>query len=140
MKNRGYNMKKELDFERIALAVYENPNRKQAAGRLGVTERTLYTYLQNCEVQAALKLLRYTAMDERRKALAECESAAIQTICAVMQSDTASNADKLRAAGMILQFGRDAAKDAESIETDALEAIQGAERKEGERNGVVFFP
>lgn len=120
----------------IALAIFESPTRAKAAEGLKISERTLYDYLQRYDVQAAIQALYSDLITERAKRLHELHADALEVIRQTMLDENARTADRLKAACIVLNLGRDALRDAEQYAGAACDALRDA----AERSAMPSFP
>lgn len=128
-----------IDVQKVAAAIYASRTRKEAARILGVSERVIFDYLKNCEVQAALKLIRFEVYAKTVEQASGAVSDSLAALREIVKSEEAANPDKIRAAGMLLQFGRETFRDLSAAESAALETLQRSEEAEDERNGILHF-
>lgn len=118
-------MKQKTD-EEIAAALLECSTKSEAAERLGIDRKTLYNRMQSHEVQAILSAMRADRLRSRLAALDAMHQKAIDTICGVLDSDTASNTDRLKAASMALNAERAARAELNAAECLTVERLRCA--------------
>lgn len=128
-----------LDVQKVAAAIHSSRTRKEAAKKLGVSERVIYDYLKNYEVQAAMKLLRYEVYARTVSGAVDSVADALAALREIVTSDTATNPERIRAAGILLDFGRQSFRDVSAAESETLADMRGASEAEDERNGILHF-
>lgn len=131
--------KLEAEPETIAAAIMESATRKEAAQRLGVSDRSLYEYMKDFRVQAIVTALRADQLRQRMEALDESTKIAVQTLTDMLTSEEATNGDKLKAAQIILSAGAAARSSYTVTEAQAVNRLQNAQRLENERHGLYTF-
>lgn len=130
----GNKRKLESDPETIAAALMESSTRKEAAQKLGVSDRTLYEWSKSFQVQAVLSALRADQLRGRMQILEDAQMQAIETITAMLKDDKASNADKIRAAQLILSAGSAARSEYFNTDTQAIGRLRNAQKLDDERS------
>lgn len=109
--------------EQLITALMESGTVKEAAGRCGISERTVYNRLAESDFQAAYKMARADLLRESVKALREKRQAVYEVMDSIMQSTTINPDTRLKAAGMILAAVDQAEEALKEAEQEALKAM-----------------
>ena len=125
---KGQNMAKtkQLDAATVAAAVIESRTKKEAAERLAISDRCLYDYMKTHEVRALLSSFRADKMRNTFAALDDLTVSALDTLRAILDSDESTNAEKMRAASIVLDAGRIARRDLEELDSIAFSNMRNA--------------
>lgn len=112
----------------------------EAAERAGCSVKTIYNKLQEFPFCAALNAARADARREMFARLAAAQSQALECLLCILNDSEATNGDKIKAAGLLLEKGAAAAAALQFDEFDTAGKLRNADRAEAERNGALIFP
>lgn len=121
--------------EEIALALIESKTRREAAEKLNMPTRTLYERMQSFAFQSILSDMRAEQLKNRLQILNDAQNNAAATLYNIMVNEECSAGDRIRAAVAILDAGRAARQELQTLETDAVGRMRAARRLDREREG-----
>lgn len=121
--------------EEIALALIESKTRREAAEKLNMPTRTLYERMQSFAFQSILSDMRAEQLKNRLQILNDAQNNAAATLYNIMMNEENSAGDRIRAAVAILDAGRAARQELQTLETDAVGRMRAARRLDREREG-----
>ena len=121
--------------EEIALALIESKTRREAAEKLNMPTRTLYERMQSFTFQSILADMRAEQLKNRLQILNDAQNNAAATLYNIMMNEESSAGDRIRAAVAILDAGRAARQELQTLETDAVGRMRAARRLDREREG-----
>ena len=124
--------KKQVSDAEIVAAMVTSRTRAEAAEKLKLDPRTLYERLKSYDVQASIAAHRADALRTQMQTLEDVQSNAVKMIYNVMVSDESTNAEKLKAAAMLLDYGRIARQEIAAADADAIGKQRGAHRMDKE--------
>lgn len=90
---------------RFVAAMLEAPNIRAAAKAACVGERTAWTYLSDPDVKGALTVHQDAVLGDAARRLAHEMGKALDVLCSIMQSATATDAARVSAARAVLDSG-----------------------------------
>lgn len=93
---------RESRFDKAVLALLQNPTIEKAANAVGISNVTLWRWMQQGEFQARLRAARRQAYAQCIGRLQQASSAAVGTLLRVMTDQSAPAASRVRAAESVL--------------------------------------
>jgi hypothetical protein len=118
---------RESRMERAILALLEHTTIEKAAAAIGISDVTLWRWLQQEEFQARLRLARRQAYSQSVARLQQASSAAVGTLLRVMTDQTAPAASRVRAADSVLDHAANAT-DVDDLEARIRDLERAAEK------------
>ena len=100
--------------EQALIALIEQPTMKEAARASGVSEPTLWRYLQNKEFHQAYREAKRSLLDAALGDLHKATGRAVAVLCEVMEDEKAMGGARVQAARTILSY---------AIQTGQLEEL-----------------
>jgi hypothetical protein len=120
---------RESRMERAILALLEHTTIEKAAAAIGISDVTLWRWLQQEEFQARLRLARRQAYSQSVARLQQASSAAVGTLLRVMTDQTAPAASRVRAADSVLDHAANAS-DVDDLEARIRDLERAAEKSQ----------
>lgn len=104
-------MKKSLvNKEKVLSALLSSMTRKEAAEKSGISERTIYAYLQDPEFKERYEVEKRALLNRTGIMLQKSMQPAIQVLHDIANDKEAGNASRIQAARSILEYGIKAAE------------------------------
>lgn len=99
-------MKKSLvNKEKVLSALLSSMTRKEAAEKSGISERTIYAYLQEPEFRERYEAEKRAILNRTGIMLQKSMQPAIQTLYDIVNDKEAGNSARIQAARSILEYG-----------------------------------
>lgn len=102
-------VKREIDPKKAELieALFTNTNRRVIAEKIGISSATLYRWLADPDVQAALAAAERAVLSESARRLLGLQSSSIDVLVELRNNGKPSDSVRLKAAVAILEIGRE---------------------------------
>lgn len=91
--------------EQVIAALLTSSSRREAAKAAGVSERTVYSYLQDPDVQRAYAQARQALVTDATGQIQRALGSAIAILTATVRDDTAQARERIAAARALLDYG-----------------------------------
>jgi len=124
---KGHGQKLSRNQEKAVIALLTEPTLQAAAEKVGIGETTLYRWMQLKEFDEQFRAAKREAFNQAIGRLQQASTMAVDTLCTIMESDTATDSSRVRASEIVLNMSLKAIEmqDIEKRLTEIEEHVKG---------------